>query len=58
MRNVMGSCLLRTWVVEPNIPVFKPDFDIESIVIWANDVTSLKPSSTYVKMAVIVVSTS
>lgn len=54
----MGSCLLRTWVVEPDIPVFKPDFDIESIVIWANDVTSVKPSSTYVKMAVIVVSTS
>lgn len=46
----MESCLLRTWVVVPDMPVFKPGFGIESIVLWANDVTYLKPSFAYVKM--------
>lgn len=54
----MGSCLLRTCVVEPDMPAFKPGFGIESIVIWSNDMTFLKPSFTYLKMEVIVVSTS
>lgn len=58
VRNVMVQCLLRAYIVESDMPVFIAGLGTESIMIWANALTSLKPSFFNVKMEVIVVSTS
>ena len=50
----MEPCLLSVYVVESDTPVFSPGLGIESIMIWANDSTSLKPLFTHIKMEVIV----
>ena len=41
--------------MESNTPVFNTGLGIESIMIWANDLTSLGPLFTHVKKEVIVV---
>jgi len=54
-RNIKETCLLRVQIVESNMPVFNTGLGIESIMIWANDLTSLWPLFTHVKKEVIVV---